>query len=190
VDSERRAQARRAEPLDFPAIERVLRARGRVLGDAKRSLGDAKSSLGDAKSWVTYTPHPRPPSSAAAAAAATAAAAAIYSHPPVRPCCVRACTAPHRGTAESSRVCSAHAHTRTMSCSDQELAGRRCALYANESPQQSVGEHPLTQTNISAESPNHTTTLSSCAGQRACPHARLGIPEMGSRADSGIPPAA
>ena len=27
-------------------------------------------------------------------------------------------------------------------------------------------------------------------GQRACPHAQLGIPETGSRADSGIPPAA
>jgi hypothetical protein len=27
-------------------------------------------------------------------------------------------------------------------------------------------------------------------GQRACPHAQLGVPETGSRADSGTPPAA
>jgi hypothetical protein len=29
-----------------------------------------------------------------------------------------------------------------------------------------------------------------CSGQRACPFAQLGIPETGSRADSGTPPAA
>jgi hypothetical protein len=36
----------------------------------------------------------------------------------------------------------------------------------------------------------NSTPPTECSGQRACPHAQLGIPETGSRADSGIPPAA
>jgi hypothetical protein len=39
-------------------------------------------------------------------------------------------------------------------------------------------------------SPNTTLSPGVFSGQRACQHAQLGIPETGSRADSGTPPAA
>ena len=71
VDSERRAKARRAEAMDFPAIERVLRARGRVLHTP------------NPHTHTTHTTAAKP-TAAAAAATAAAAAAAIYSHSPVR----------------------------------------------------------------------------------------------------------
>ena len=38
--------------------------------------------------------------------------------------------------------------------------------------------------------PSSSHQTGGCSGQRACPHAQLGIPETSSRADSGIPPAA
>jgi hypothetical protein len=38
--------------------------------------------------------------------------------------------------------------------------------------------------------PTSTHSPGGCSGQRACQHAQLGIPETGSRADSGIPPTA